>query len=74
MIRSPQSYASCKPSAVSGGSPAQMAYFVEDACKDIATLASVVGKLATLNADAGEIGAGMLKQLVTDARKALTVK
>lgn len=72
MIRSPQSYAACKPSAVSGGSPAQMAYFVEDACKDIATLASVVGKLATLNASS--LDNGDLFRLIADARKALTVK
>jgi hypothetical protein len=36
--RSLDQYANCTPAAVSGGSQAQMAYFVEDAKHDIAAL------------------------------------
>ena len=74
MRRSVRSYALCTPAAVSGGSVAQMAYFVADAKSDIAELARLAQRVAALNPDAGGIGVGMLASLVADARKALEVK
>lgn len=45
MQRKLESYASCTPEAVAGGSVAQMQYFVKDAKADVAWLA---GRVATL--------------------------
>lgn len=74
MKRTLQSYAHIKPSAIANGSPAQTLYFVTDAQLDILALASIVTRVSELNPDAGEIGPGMLVQLVTDAKRILNVK
>ena len=71
MRRTVQSYAGCIPSAVASGSAAQMQFFVADAKADIAVLADIVQRVARLNPDAGEIGAGMLASLVADAKRHL---
>jgi len=42
--------------------------------KDILDLYSLVERVSRLNADASEIGAGMLKSLVEDANRILKVK
>ena len=71
MIRSPERYARLDPNAVMGGSDAQAIYFAQDAKRDIGMLAALVQRVANLNPDAGEIGPGMMAQLVTDARRIL---
>lgn len=68
MKRKISQYANCLPSQVAGGSYAQMQYFVADAKSDIAEMARFIERIARLNADAGEIGPGMLAQLVEDAK------
>jgi hypothetical protein len=51
-------YANCTPAAVSGGSQAQMYYFVEDAKHDIAALAEALRKIDKLASrhETGAIG------------------
>lgn len=74
MRRSVATYSQIRPAAVASQSPAAMTYFAEDARSDILTLSAIVLRVVALNPDAGEIGAGMLKSLVEDARKALELK
>lgn len=74
MKRSVATYALLSPSGVTRGSLAQIHYFVTDAQLDIIALASIVERVSRLNPEAGEIGAGMLNQLVTDARRMLNTK
>lgn len=62
-------YENVKPEAIVEGSDAQCLYFVQDAKVDILKLIGFVERVARLNGDAGEIGPGMLKQLVTDAKE-----
>lgn len=74
MRRSLTRYQLAKPASVIGGSDAQSYYFADDAIHDILQLARLVQRVANLNPDAGEIGAGMLASLVSDAREILEEK
>jgi hypothetical protein len=69
MKRLKYQYENVKPEAIVEGSDAQCFYFVQDAKADILKLIEFVERVAWLNADAGEIGPGMLKQLVTAAKE-----
>lgn len=66
--RSISRWEACDPSAIAAGSDAQCLYCIKDARADILNLAIFVERVARLNRDAGEIGAGMLASLVDDAR------
>jgi len=48
LARSLETYARCVPESVASGSSSQMVFFVEDAKKDIATLASRIEELEEL--------------------------
>lgn len=50
-------------------SPAALMYALQDARADIMALHSLAQRVANLNPDAGEIGAGMLADLVATARR-----
>jgi hypothetical protein len=69
MKRLKYQYENVKPEAIVNGSDAQCYYFVQDAKADILELIRFVEKVAWLNGDAGEIGPGMLKTLVDEARE-----
>jgi hypothetical protein len=69
MKRLKYQYENVKPEAIVNGSDAQCHYFVQDAKADILELIRFVEKVARLNGDAGEIGPGMLKTLVDEARE-----
>lgn len=68
MRRLKYQYENVQPEAIVNGSDAQCFYFVQDAKADILELIRFVEKVAWLNGDAGEIGPGMLKTLVDEAR------
>jgi len=75
MNRSIDQWKNCDPHAmaVRQGEAAIVFAFI-DAKQDILALYSLVERVSRLNADAGEIGAGMLKSLVEDANRILKVK
>lgn len=69
MNRSIDRWRNMDPDAVAAGSNAQCKHCIADARYDIIELAAFIERVARLNRDAGEIGAGMLASLVDDARR-----
>lgn len=69
MNRSIERWRGMEPAAVAAGSEAQCMYCIADARADILELAAFAERVARLNRDAGEIGAGMLATLVDEARR-----
>lgn len=62
-------YQYMRPVSVAGGSDGQVLFAITDMRRDILTMAQFIERVARLNPDAGEIGPGMLAQLVHDARE-----
>jgi len=63
-------WVNCNPETMAFAlSPAAIMYALQDARADIMALHSLAQRVAALNPDAGEIGAGMLADLVATARR-----
>lgn len=72
--RTLEQYRNGKPEIIVEGSKAQCFYALQDARKDVLTMAAFIERIARLNPDVGEIGPGMLASLVDDARQLIGYK
>lgn len=70
MKRKINQWVNCSPEVMAFTlSPAAIMYALQDARDDIMELHRLALRVANLNPDAGEIGAGMLADLVATARR-----
>lgn len=70
MKRKINQWVNCSPEAMAFTlSPAAIMYAIQDARDDIMELHRLTLRVANLNPDAGDIGAGMLADLVATARR-----
>ena len=75
MNKTSKQWAAFSPEAViRDASTSHQFHLLKDAKEDIAQLSALVERVARLNPNAGEIGAGMLANLILDAQEILTVR